>query len=70
VADENILSYALTDEAGVPLRTEQLDYLVVDSYDPTVIDPMDDGKEFEGKLDDILDFSEDDPFNDYTHERI
>ena len=70
IADENILSYALSDENYVPLRTEKLDYLVVDSYNPTVIDPQDDGEALDTKLDDILDFSEDDPFNDYANERI
>jgi hypothetical protein len=67
---ENLFNWAIKDENGVPIRDENSDVVMVDGYSPTTIDPLDDTVELTKDLSTILDFSEDDPFADYTHKRI
>ena len=67
---QNLFDWALKDENGVPLMDENGDYYVVDNYNRTTIDPMDDSTQLNTEASDILDFSEEDPFADFPNERI
>ena len=58
----NLLDWALTDEDGNFLMTEESDYLVGEKYDPLTIDPAAMNAELETAGDAIIDFSESNPF--------
>jgi hypothetical protein len=66
----DIFDWALKDENGIPLMDENGDYLVVDQFSTTQIDALSDTEELNKTLGDVLDFSEDDPFGDFTHRKI
>jgi len=61
---ENIFDYEILDQDGVALATEDLDYLVVESFNPAVIDPLAENDEIQTESDKFIDFSEHDPFSE------
>jgi hypothetical protein len=61
---ENIFDYEILDEDGVALATEDLDYLVVESFNPATIDPLAENDEIQTQSDKFVDFSEHDPFSE------
>jgi hypothetical protein len=58
----NIFDWALTDEDGNVLMTEESDYLIGEKYDPQTVDPASMNEELEIAADAIIDFSESNPF--------
>jgi len=58
----NIFDWALTDEDGNVLMTEESDYLIGEKYEPLTIDPAAMNEELEIAADAIIDFSESNPF--------
>jgi hypothetical protein len=60
--------WALLTEDGYVIQTEDNDYLVIESYDADgstdAIDPLDDSDRIEDEADDIINFSEADPFSE------
>lgn len=62
----NILDYALTDQEGHILTDQSENTLVSDKYDLEVIDNADNNA-FIKEADDILDFSETNPFSELEH---
>lgn len=69
----NVLDYAIMDEEGVNLVTEDGNYLVVEAYKPEDIDPASENDtiqqgtdNFPIGSDDFIDFTETDPFSEGT----
>jgi hypothetical protein len=67
----NVLDYAIMDEEGVNLVTEDGNYLVVEAYKPETIDPASENDtiqqgtdNFPIGSDDFIDFTETDPFSE------
>lgn len=55
---QDIFYWSLTDESGHPLKNENGDYLVVDAFDKSVIDPLDNSEQITEEADEVLDFDE------------
>lgn len=66
----NLLDYALRADDGTPLLTDTGDYLLVDAYNITTIDPNDDSAEVEKEAAVIIDWTPNDPFNDQINRVI
>ena len=60
----NIIDWAVLDETGAPIVTEESDYIVNEKYDLEAIDPTTENKEIQNESDDFIDFSEADPFSE------
>lgn len=58
------LDYVIYDHASDPLKNPGGDYLFVTSYSEGDMDPLDQSDEIEEEADEILDFSESDPFSE------
>jgi hypothetical protein len=58
----NIFDWALTDEDGNVLMTEESDYLIGEKYEPQTVDPASMNEELEVAGDAVIDFSESNPF--------
>lgn len=71
VGSINILDYTLRDVDGIPLKTVEGDYLVVDGYDLSRIAPQADNAvlETEATANNLIDWSEINPFNEDLPER-
>jgi hypothetical protein len=60
----NIIDWAMLDETGAPIVTEDSDYIVNEKYDLETIDPTTENKEIQNESNDFIDFSEADPFSE------
>lgn len=67
---QNLYDWAFLDENDAPLLDENEDLILVDGYNVTTIDPMDDSVALATDVDDILDWSIEDPFSDFLHHKI
>jgi len=70
IASTNLFDYALRADDGTPLTTEAGDYLLTDGYNLAVVGALADNDEISKESDTLLDWSEDDPFNDETNMRV
>lgn len=61
---ENLYDWAILTEDGSPLLTEAGDVLVLETYSETTIDPLDQDEPIQQIGNDILDFSETDPYSE------
>jgi hypothetical protein len=61
---ENLYDGALLTEDGLALLTENGDVMMVEEYSETAIDPFDQGGDIQTVADDILDFTETDPYSE------
>lgn len=61
---ENLYDWAIQTEDGMALLLENGDVLTVEEYTEISIDPMDQTQTIQTQADDILDFSETDPFSE------
>lgn len=68
VLDQDIFNWALKTEDGLWLQTEAGDYLMPETYQPTSLDPLDGSQEISKEVDDLLDFTETDPFTETSFE--
>lgn len=60
----NILDYCLLTESNESILTEDSDYIVMENYKLETIDPLADNSFIQSESDDILDFTEKDPFSE------
>jgi len=58
----NIIDWAVLDETGAPVLTEDSDYIVSEKYDLEVIAPTTENEEIQSESDNFIDFSEANPF--------
>jgi hypothetical protein len=66
----NLMDYAIIGENGQPLLDEKGNMLLTDAYNMEKIDFQDDTAEFDKQDDNLLDWSEDDPFADNPEHKI
>lgn len=58
----NLIDWAITDENGDAIITEDSDYIVSENYDLQTIDPTTENEDLRTESTDFIDFSESDPF--------
>lgn len=67
ILSENLFDWSILTEAGLPLLTEDGNYLVIEGYAETFIDPMDQTQIIQTTANGIIDFSESDPFSEGSY---
>lgn len=60
----NALDYAIRSEDGFFLTTEEGEYIITEAYLPDILEDTEDNDFIQSKTDDILDFTESDPFSE------